>query len=142
MLYNKEAALGYLAKLQILEDAHQAAVHEATGLFLAEALQAKKGNVVEVAPIPKQYFSKGRRFLILSVTAHVGRDKATGHFAGVVPSLVGVFLDDKGNPIQSVRFTVKPGHLHTESLALNNSKWLAAPIDRLAEDQSHNVDLG
>jgi hypothetical protein len=142
MLYNPEKSLGYLAQMQLLEDTHTKAVHAATGVFLAEALAVKKGDVVEVAPIPRQYFSRGRRFLILSVTAHVGRDKETGHYAGVVPSLVGVFLNDAGEAIQSIRFTVTAGHLHTESLALNNSKYLAAPIEKLAEDQSHKIDLG
>jgi hypothetical protein len=141
MLYSDQKSLGYLAALQLLEDAHTEAFNKETEKYLMEAMTVKKGDVVDVQPVRGQYFSRGERFLILSVTAHVGRDKDTGHFAGIVPALIGVFLDQKGDPIQSVRFTVKPGHLHTESLPLKDAKWLRAPITQMSADQTHNVEI-
>lgn len=142
MLYSNQHQTRYLAELQILEDAHEKAKNKATENFLMEAMAVKKGDVVSVDPKPHNYFSSSNRFLILSVTAHVARDKATGHFAGVLPAVVGVFLRPNGDPVQSIRYDVKPGHLHTESLALKNSKWLKGPITEVADDQTHNVDLG
>jgi hypothetical protein len=140
MIYNSNISLGYLAALQALEDAHTKAVNEQTEIFLKQALSIEPGTVVEVAPRPKQYFSRSRRFLIFRFTAHLGRDKKTLHYAGVQVSVEGVFLHDDGRAMQSVQQRPLPeGQYHTEQILLHNSKFLAADIDRVSDDQSHQV---
>jgi hypothetical protein len=140
MLYNPEKAPYYVAALQTLEDAHQKALNDHTEAFLKQALAIEPGTVIDVAPHPKQYFSKSRRFLVFQLIAHAGRDLVSKKFAGVEVSVLGVFLKDDGTAFQSVQSRPLPeGQYHVEQLALRKSKYLAADPDRISEDQTHQV---
>lgn len=139
MLYNPKSELAYLAGLQHLENSHRAAIDEMTTVYLKANCSIEPGLVLEVAPRPKQYFSRSKRFLVVQVVAHVGRDKGTGAYAGVLVSAKGVFLKEDGTAFQSP--TQDSRYFHTESLALKNSKYLAADPNRLAEDQTHQIPL-
>jgi hypothetical protein len=132
----------FLAGLDIQEDLYKQNLTARIMEFLAANVTVTAGQVLDVAPYPRQYFSKARRFLTLSVQGNVDRDEKTGLFSVITPVLNGLFLDDEGRPYQpptSDANRLPEGEYYFEQVSLLNDA--KSVVTMLSENQLHLVNL-
>lgn len=132
----------FLTSLDIMEDIFRKGVTDSIEEYLKRHVTVKPYQVLDVAPQPRQYFSRSRRFLVLAIQANVDRDKQTGRFNSLIPVLNGLFLDDDGNAYQpplKQSERLPEGQYFFEQISLPND--VKSTVTKLADDQSHNVKI-
>lgn len=133
--------------LQLLNDTEAEyfkGIEQVVESFLKQTVSIKRGDVVDIAAQPKQYFSRARRFVIFAIRGTVGRDEKSGKMVQIMPQALGVFLDDKGNavqpPVDEQFAALAEGSYYFETIDLTGKNQKSF-ITKLAEDQAHNVQI-
>lgn len=132
----------FLAGLDIQESIFKKRLTEMIFDFLKQNVSVSTGSVVDVAPHPRQYFSKASRFVVLSVQGNVDRDSQTGLFNSIYPVLNGVFLDDEGKPFQppTTQANALPeGSYYQEQIRLTGTPLCV--VGSLSENQLHLINI-
>jgi hypothetical protein len=132
----------FLAGLNIQEDLYRKELTKRIFEFLERHVSLVTGSVIDVAPEPRQYFSKASRFLVLSIQGFVDRDKQTGLMNTIKPLLNGVFINDEGQalqPYKSQADSLPEGTYYLEQISLTGSP--LCTIGNLSENQLHLINL-